>query len=177
MPHIDLKAMLERTVADGYGDLVTRRTGQAVRYGVEQLLAGTGDEQVAIMDFASVRCLDFSCADEIVGKLLLQYGHARYFLLRGLSDGHMEAIEAALERYGLAVVAQSRSGRTRILGPVPIAVRRAFDVLVEAGTAGVREVAGHLDVPEPSARETLAELLHRRLALAAPADDRVRTLT
>ena len=81
-------------------------------------------DQVVVIDFASVRCLDFSCADEIVGKLLLQHGEARYFLLRGVTEIHGEAIEAVLERYNIAVVAQQRCGTIRVLGPASDTARR-----------------------------------------------------
>ena len=69
MPLIDLQCILRETVSAMYGDLVTRSTGQAVRCGVEQVLAEYDGEQVAVIDFTGVRLLDLSCADEIVAKL------------------------------------------------------------------------------------------------------------
>ena len=71
MQAIDLKIILEETVSNGHGDLVTRRTGQAVRGGIEQALAAARGEDVAILDFSSVRLLDLSCADEVVAKLVV----------------------------------------------------------------------------------------------------------
>ncbi|MEJ2237442.1 MAG: hypothetical protein P8X82_04015, partial [Gemmatimonadales bacterium] len=59
-----------------------------------------------VIDFGAVGCLDISCADEIVGKLLLDHGQVRYFLLRGVTEAHCEAINWVLERHGLAVVAE-----------------------------------------------------------------------
>ena len=72
MPTIDLRSILQETVSGWYGDLVTRPTGHAVRRGVEEVLAEYDGEQVAVIDFSSVRLLDLSCADEVVAKLLLQ---------------------------------------------------------------------------------------------------------
>ena len=118
MQHIDLRSILQRTVSRSYGDLVTRSTGAAVRGGVEAELADGAGEQVAIIDFGTVRLLDYSCADEIVGKLLLEYGSARYFLLQGVTASHCEAIEPVLERHKLAAVARDRDGRVRVLGHV-----------------------------------------------------------
>ncbi|NIU79845.1 MAG: hypothetical protein GWN71_41805, partial [Gammaproteobacteria bacterium] len=69
MQRIDLRHILRHTVSDLYGDLVTRPTGKAVRHGIEQALARADGRQVAVIDFSTVRCLDISCADEIVGKL------------------------------------------------------------------------------------------------------------
>ncbi|MDH3568711.1 MAG: STAS-like domain-containing protein, partial [Gemmatimonadota bacterium] len=81
MQLIDLKAILQHTVSSAYGDLVTRPTGKAVRDGIEAALDDLDTESVAVIDFSTVRLLDYSCADEIVGKLLLERGGARVFLL------------------------------------------------------------------------------------------------
>ena len=66
---------------------------QAVRGGIEQALAAARGEDVAILDFSSVRLLDLSCADEVVAKVLLEHGQARHFLLRGVSEDHQDALE------------------------------------------------------------------------------------
>ena len=163
MRRIDLKDVLQRTVSTLYGDLVTRRTGQAVRYGIELLLDDVDGGQLAVIDFGTVRCLDISCADEIVGKLLLQHGQVRYFLLVGLDDSHRDAIEPVLERHGLAVVAEDRAGSPYVLGVIPEAARDAFRVLAAAGRAAADEVAERLAVPVGDARAALQELTARRL--------------
>lgn len=173
---IDLKIILAQTVSNTYGDLVTRRTGAAVRGGVEQVLAEYDGQQVAIIDFSGVRLMDLSCADEIVAKLLLEHGRARYFLLRGVSEGHQEALEPVLQRHGLAAAAQDRSGRQRLLGRVPDRVRLVFGLLAERGSAELEDVADHLAIPTAAAREVLEELLDRRLALADAAGEQVMSL-
>lgn len=162
---IDLKEVLENTVSDVFGDLVTRRTGQAVRDGIEKKLESVQAGRVTVIDFSEVRCLDISCADEIVAKLLLTHGDKGYFILRGVSDGHLDALEPVLERHRLAVVAQDRGGRTRVVGRIPEPARRAFSVLVEQGAAREQEVAERLDLPPAQARSALAALLERRLVL------------
>src|SRR5262249_28107355 len=134
MPSIDLKAMLQHTVSDEYGDLVTRRTGAAVRDGIERLLEAE-PELVTAIDFGAVRCLDISCADEIVAKLLLQHGSARCIVLTGLSESHREAIDPVLERHQLAVVAVDRSGRPELLGTLSESMRSVFSVIAQVGDA------------------------------------------
>ena len=176
MPAIDLRTILEETASNGNGDLVTRPTGKAVRNGIERVLAGHDSEQVAIIDFTSVRLIDLSCADEIVAKLLVQHGQARYFLLRGVNEGHRDVLEPVLERRGLAAAAQDRSGRWRILGVISDRVRRVFAILAERGTAEVEEVAAHLAVTPAAAREAFDELLERRLAMADAGSDQVIAL-
>jgi hypothetical protein len=160
---IDLKLILQHAVSGLYGDLVTRPTGKAVRDGVEEALADLDGEQTAVIDFSAVRCLDFSCADEIVGKLLLHHGRARYFLLHGVTVAHCDAIEHVLGRHRLAVVARDRDGTLRVLGPVDDTARRAFSALTDGGPAGPEEIAIQLALPPDAAREALEELRLQRL--------------
>lgn len=165
MQRIDLRDVLRRTVSGVYGDLVTRRTGQAVRGGIEEMLATVDGEQVAVIDFGTVRVLDMSCADEIVGKLLLTHGRARYFALVNLDAGHLDAIEPVLERHGLAVVAQTTDGSLRAVGALPDPARRAFGVLAQGGPAAPDVLAGRLALTVDAARAALDELLRHRLVL------------
>lgn len=176
MLRIDLKDILQRTVSVMYGDLVTRPTGRAVRSGIEQELAVEGAEVVAVIEFGAVGCLDFSCADEIVGRLLLDHGGMRYFVLHGVSTDQRDAIEPVLERHGLTVVAQDRNGRVDLLGTVPDTARRAFNVVTEIGTGAADDVAARLAVPTASARAALDDLLARRLVLASSGGYQALTL-
>jgi hypothetical protein len=165
MTRIDLRDVLTRAVSGMYGDLVTRRTGQAVRDEIEQLLRDADGEQVAVIDFGTVRVLDMSCADEIVGKLLLKSDRARYFALVNLHDGHLDAIEPVLERHGLAVVAQTADGTVRVLGTLPDVARRAFGSLLTDGPAPTDEIARRLALTVDAARAAVDELLRLRLVL------------
>jgi hypothetical protein len=146
MQHIDLKTILDQTASGLHGNLVTRPTGRAVRSSIEETLEGMDGEPYAVIDFGTVRCLDYSCADEIVGKLLREYGSARYFFLHGVSPSHCEAIEHVLERHELAVVARDRDGRVRVLGPIPARARKALFALAENGLATHEELADHMAV-------------------------------
>jgi len=109
---IDISGVLKTSVCDLYSNLVTRPTGAAVRIEIEHLLDEIGDRSLVVLDFSHVGLLDFSCADEIVAKLLLQYvsldipRREVYFLFYGMSESHMDAIETVLERHGLALVTQ-----------------------------------------------------------------------
>ncbi|HEX7121065.1 MAG TPA: hypothetical protein VF178_01755 [Gemmatimonadaceae bacterium] len=116
--YIDVHAMLQQSVAGFYGDLVTRPTGRAVRESIETALrAGAteyADQAVALIDFSGVGCIDYSCADEIVAKLLRDRGMV--LVLRGISDGHREAIEPVLQGHGLAAVLANPDGTLDALG-------------------------------------------------------------
>jgi len=68
------------------------------------------------MDFTGVGCLDYSCADEIVAKLVRD--KIKVLLLRGLTDAHREAIEPVLAGAGLAVLCERPDGALEGLAPV-----------------------------------------------------------
>jgi hypothetical protein len=104
---IDVSAVLRQAMRVPYADLVTRATGRAVREHIERVYA-TEPGRVTRMDFTGVRCLDFSCADEIVAKLLRE--RIRVLVLRGCSDGHLEALTPVLEGHGLAAVLERADG-------------------------------------------------------------------
>jgi len=112
--HIDVHAMLQQSVPGLYADLVTRPTGRAVRERIEREIRAEG-AGIALMDFSRVGCLDYSCADEIVAKLLRQ--EITVLLFRGLHDGHREAIEPVLARHGLAAVLERPDRTLDVLGP------------------------------------------------------------
>lgn len=116
IPHIYMHAVLQQSVAGFYADLVTRPTGRAVRENIERdLPAGT----IAVMDFTGVGCLDYSCADEIVAKLVRD--KVRILLLRGLTDAHRDTIEPVLAGHGLAAVCARADGLLDTVGTREIA--------------------------------------------------------
>jgi hypothetical protein len=103
--HIDLSSVLRQAVSEHFSNLVTRPTGAAVRARIEAQLAASTDCAVAVIDFSRVGMMDFSCADEIVAKLLLEHSFGSpVFVFSGLSESHIEAIDAVLERHGLSLV-------------------------------------------------------------------------
>ena len=107
--HIDVHAVLQQSVSGVYADLVTRPTGRVVRERIERAMATAQDAvTVARIDFTGVGCIDYSCADEIVAKLLRD--RRAVVVLSGISDGHREAIEPVLAGHGLAALIERRDG-------------------------------------------------------------------
>lgn len=169
--HIDVSVALRRSVAHLYSDLVTRPTGAAVRQEIEEQLARVRDRTLTVIDFSHVGLLDFSCADEVVAKLLLRYcvatpPHDGYFLFRGVRDVHLDAIEAVLERHRLALVVQSDDGLVRLIGEVSGPERTAWELLDVAGRCSAAEMAAALGLPGPDAESLLGALCQRRLAMS-----------
>ena len=111
-----------------YTDLVTRPTGRVVRECIERAMA-TATETVAVarIDFTRVGCIDYSCADEIVAKLLR--GRPSVLVLMGISDGHREAIEPVLAGHRLAVLIERPDGTLEAVG-APDAAAALLDELV-----------------------------------------------
>ena len=170
--HIDLGTVLRGTVCALYSNLVTRPTGAAVRTEIERAIADAGGRTVTVIDFSQVMLLDFSCADEIVAKLMLRFGGPRpderatdgYFLFRGLGEHHLDPVEAVLERHGLAIVAEL-DGAPTLVGDVDADARRLWEALRDVGPCEAHVVARVTAFPIDAVAETHDGLVARRLVV------------
>jgi hypothetical protein len=178
MMHIDVSSVLRQTLScELYSNLVTRPTGAAVRTQIEALLADARERSLTVIDFSHVGMIDFSCADEVVAKLLLRYAAAEresgeaYFLFRGVTDDHWDAIEAVLERHGLALVLETDDG-ARIVGIVNDGERVAWNKVYELGRTAPADLAVALGSGQDDAARVL-DTLHRRRLLMRLEDDYV----
>lgn len=171
-----MASVSRRSVTSLFSNLVTRPTGQAIRMGVESQLAELDPPppgvRVSVLDFSGVRVLDFSCADEIVAKLLLRYAvadapFAVYVVVRGIAEHHQEAIEAVLERHGLLVVAEDPSGSLRLLGAADVLLGRCWNTLLRLERATAAELGQAAGMHFAEARAAAAVLCDRRVALRA----------
>lgn len=118
---VDVRGLLDRNVANLYSHLVTRPTGRAVRMAIQEQLRELGSPALSLVDLSSVSVLDYSCADEVVAKLLLArrlpqqdggIGRHVFFVFQGIGDHHREPIQEVLLRHELAAVARG-GGATR----------------------------------------------------------------
>jgi hypothetical protein len=165
---IRIGPLLREAVAAPYRKLVTRPTGAAVRGRIEAALAESRC-RTALLDFSGIELLDFSCADEVIAKLLLSKppDALRFVVLGGLQEEQYEAIDHVLERHGLAVAAVSPAGEEpRLLGGVAPDARLAFACLYDSGPLPPRELANALGWSEARGREALLALAEHRLVLA-----------
>jgi hypothetical protein len=159
--HIDLSSVLRRSVCELYSNLVTRPTGVAVRSEIEQLVADRPGRTLTIIDFTHVGLLDYSCADEVVAKLLLKVDG--YFVFRGLHEAHIDAIEATLARYDLALVVEQHDGSARLVGTVDAAQRDAWATVHRLGQGDAVTLAASLGTGADDAERLLDALSSRRL--------------
>ena len=170
MNHIDLSSVLRQTVScDLYSNLVTRPTGAAVRHQIERLLDDASDRTLTVIDFSQVSMIDFSCADEVIAKLLMRHEAAdspreAYFLFRGVTDEHWEAIEAVLERRGLALVLEQADG-VHVVGTLSTEERRTWETLRQLGRATAVQLAERLELATAEVQRALEALRRRRLLM------------
>jgi hypothetical protein len=164
--HIDLGSVLRKTLsAHLYSNLITRPTGAAVRTQIELLLQSS-ERSLTVLDFSHVSMIDFSCADEVIAKLLMRHGADReaYFVFRGMTEDHWDAVETVLERHGLALVVERENG-VELAGVLEEGERRTFQAIKRRGRAESWELAGDLGEPEPTVRRALDRMWQRRLIM------------
>lgn len=167
--HIDVGSVLRGAVCDLYSNLVTRPTGAAVRAAIESMLGEDGGGMVITIDFSRVNLLDFSCADEIVAKLLLQQVEAdgsvdRFVTFRGMREDHIDAVEAVLERRALALIWE-RDGMLDLLGAVDDEARRHWEAVRAIGPVWPAPVAERLASSVEDSASQLETLWRRRLLM------------
>ncbi len=171
---IHIGHLLRETVSSPYRNLVTRPTGAAIRNRIRETLAGS-DCLTALLDFSEVELLDFSCADEVVAKLLLDDDERAgwFVVLQGLREDQHEAIEHVLTHHHLAVAAlcpgEAPEGPT-VLGWVTADARAAFDCVCARGAQTAGDLARALEWAAARGEAALTELTLHRLVRAD--DDR-----
>jgi hypothetical protein len=169
MQRIDLAPMLRETLTTPYSDMVTRSTGAALRDRIERTITGAS-HRTTQLDFTAVGLLDFSCADEVVAKLLLRVAdeEEHYVVLSGVTDSHLDAIDHVLERHGLSV-ASLGDGEVgaRVLGVTTPDVQTAFQAIQRLGAGDAKRLADALSWTVERAADALQSLALRRLIQAA----------
>jgi hypothetical protein len=167
---IALDAVLREATTAGYRDLVTRPTGAAVRDQLVRTLRSAPRTE-ALLDFSRIGLVDYSCADEVVAKLIVAMQELPVWrvVLHGVREDQADAIEHALGRHGLAVLAlELESRRPMLLGIVPDDARGVFAVLGIAVRTGTAQLAAQLAWDEERTQRALDHLADCRCILAHP---------
>ena len=161
---IRVEQLLRETVQGPYCDLVTRSTGRAVRTSIQQRLTSRPGS-LALIDFTDVGLVDFSCADEIIAKLLLDPLTETTIVLQGLREEQLEAIEHVLEHHDLAaLVHDAASGAARMVGRGSPDLRTAFFTLQRTGPSSAQALAERIGWALERAEVALLALVRLRLA-------------
>ena len=157
-----LREILKELLVNGSRNLVTRETGKRMREALEERLQTESPGELIILDFKGVGILDYSCADEIVAKLISrlnagEYGD-RYLLLRGLNPTQKENIEVALERKHLAALFLNEEKKWEVLGVLNNYLKETLDEVMTKGRITARDLADAEDLEINTSSTRLANL-------------------
>jgi GDP-D-mannose dehydratase len=163
----NLYKLLKEELKNGSSDLVTRPSGQMVRERIERDIVKEKDGEVIALDFSKVGIIDYSCADEIVAKLVSrllsgEYGD-KYIILTGLNENQKENIEVALERKELAVIANMRDGKQVLLGSLNNYLKETLNLIVKKSKITASELSKAMKLEANTSGTRLLNLHKKRL--------------
>lgn len=165
----NLYKLLKEELGNGSSDLVTRPSGNKIRERIEKDIATEKDGAVVTLDFSKIGIIDFSCADEIVAKLVSrlisgEYGD-RYIILTGLNENQKENIEVALERKDLAVMGEMSDKTKAIIGNLDNYLKQTLNLIFDRGEITAKELSGALELPANTSGTRLLNLYKKRLVI------------
>ncbi len=177
---IDVGHVLRGSVESLYSHLVTRPTGRAVRLAIEEQVAASSRTALSLIDLSAVTVMDFSCADEIVAKLLMRFLEEdrptdALFVFSGVRMSLHEPIQTVLERQELLAVAQGSDGCCKLMGTRTEEEEYVWTVLEEHGRIFAAEV--HEVFPGSHHRGILDGLVLRRVAFTPRGDRNYHALS
>ncbi|MEK6589606.1 MAG: STAS-like domain-containing protein [Nitrospinota bacterium] len=166
MSEYNLYKLLKEELKNGSSDLVTRKSGQVIRERIERDIAKEEDGEVIALDFSKIGVIDYSCADEIVAKLISrltggEYGD-KYIVLIGLNENQKENIEVALERKDLPVMAEM-DGEKILIGSLHDYLKETLDLILDKGKITGSELSEALNLPANTSGTRLLNLYKKRL--------------
>jgi len=163
----NLYRLLKEELKNGSSDLVTRHSGQVIRSRVERDIEKEKDGEVVALDFSKVGVIDYSCADEVVAKLISrllsgEYGD-RYITLTGLNENQKENIEVALERKELAVIAKMKDNREILLGSLNNYLKETLNLVVKRSKITASDLSKSMRLEANTSGTRLLNLHKKRL--------------
>ncbi len=167
MVSYNIYKLLKEELKNGSADLVTRPSGQVIRERIEKDLSKEKAGKVIALDFSKIGIIDYSCADEIVAKLISrlisgEYGE-KYIILTGLNDNQRENIEVALERKELAVMAEMRDGKKALLGDLNNYLKETLNFILKKGKVTAKELSEAIKIEMNTSGTRLLNLHKKRI--------------
>jgi hypothetical protein len=167
MPKYDLYKFLKEELKNGSSDLVTRQSGQVIRERVEKDIVKEENGEVIALDFSKIGIIDYSCADEVVAKLISrllsgEYGD-KYIVLTGLNENQRENIEVALERKELAVMVQMKDNKRVLLGTLNNYLKETLNFILKKGKITAKELSETMKLEANTSGTRLLNLHKNRL--------------
>lgn len=167
MQTYNLYKLLKDELKNGSSDLVTRASGQIIRERIERDIGKEKNGAVITLDFSKVGIIDYSCADEVVAKLISrllsgEYGD-KYIVLTGLNENQKENIEVALERKELAVMAEMRNGKNILIGSLNNYLKETLNFILKKGKITAKELSDAMKLEMNTSGTRLLNLYKKRL--------------
>jgi len=163
----NLYKLLKEELKNGSSDLVTRHSGQVIRSRIEKDIGNEKEGEVIALDFSKIGIIDYSCADEVVAKLISrllggEYGD-KYIVLTGLNENQKENIEVALERKDLAVIAHMKDGKKVLLGNLNNYLKETLNLILKKGKITASDLSEFLKLPANTSGTRLLNLHKKRI--------------
>src|SRR3989337_3289330 len=167
MQTYNLYKLLKEEMKNGSNDLVTRQSGQVIRERIERDISTEKDGEIIALDFSKIGIIDYSCADEIVAKLISrllsgEYGD-KYITLIGLNENQKENIEVALERKGLAVMAEMQDSKKILLGSLNNYLKETLNLILKKGRITAKDLSASMKLEANTSGTRLLNLHKKRL--------------
>ena len=167
MQTYNLYNILKEELQNGSKDIVTRQSGQVIRSRIERDIEKEKNGAVIALDFSNIGIIDYSCADEVVTKLISrllsgEYGD-KYIILTGLNENQKENIEVALERKELAVMAKLNNGRKILLGSLNNYFKETLNFIIKKDKITAGDLSESLKLPANTSGTRLLNLYKKRL--------------
>jgi hypothetical protein len=169
MTSYNLYRFLKEELKNGSSDLVTRPSGQVIRERIEKNIEAEKNGEVIALDFSEIGIIDYSCADEIVAKLISrlwgnEYGD-RYIILTGLNENQKENIEVALERKDIAVIARMKDGKEILLGNLNNYLLKTLEVVITKDRITTKDLSEIMNLEANTSGTRLLNLHKKRLVM------------
>jgi len=167
----DLYKLLKEELGNGSKDLVTRPSGETIRRRIERDIEKEPEGTVIALDFSKIGIIDYSCADEIITKLVSrllsgEYGD-KYLFLTGLNENQKENIEVALERKDLAIVSEMRDGNRALIGNLNNYLKETLDFIRKKKKVSAKDLSAGLKLEANTSGTRLLNLHKKRLVRRA----------
>ncbi|MFO0793288.1 MAG: hypothetical protein U0586_04410 [Candidatus Brocadiaceae bacterium] len=163
----NLYTILKEELKNGSNDLVTRHSGQVIRERVEHDISKESEGEIVALDFSRIGIIDFSCADEIVAKLISrllsgEYGD-KYITLTELNENQKENIEVALERKDLAIMAGLKDGKKMLLGSLNNYLKETLQLILKKERITAKGLSEAMKLAANTSGTRLLNLYKKRL--------------
>ena len=130
-------------------ELVTRQVGLEIREHLAKVIREMR-EKVLGLDFKGVKVIDFSCADEVIAKLVARVQSKelgdKFVVLLNLSESNKDNIDAALKIAKKNVLVRVGGQGWSVLGEVKDNVLDVLEILMKEKEITTRELRRDLQV-------------------------------